>query len=138
MLNLILFIYFIQNNLWNWKKINFFLLFHMLDLILILLVVIYFIWIIKKLEFFLISSSFNFLSIKFNSYYFNKLEKNKTLISYFSAHFSWHSQTLRTIFNIFFITLLNIKKLSTLQETIFYENYFSTNKRDLSVYLIFW
>jgi hypothetical protein len=35
-------------------------------------------------------------------FHFNKLEKNKTLISYFPAHFSWHNQTLESVFQLIF------------------------------------
>ena len=41
-----------------------------------------------KLYFFQFHSHLTFYFVRFVPYYFNKLEKNKTLISYFPAHFS--------------------------------------------------
>jgi len=71
-----------------------------LDLISIILIIIYFIW-DNLWNFF-----FNFILIQlfnlFIPHYFNKLEKNKTLISYFSAHFPWHNQTLEIVFQLIF------------------------------------
>jgi hypothetical protein len=52
------------------------------------------------MNFFLISFLFNFLICKICSHYFNKLEKNKILISYFSIHFSQHNQTVENIFQL--------------------------------------
>jgi len=40
-----------------------------------------------KLLFFQFHSHSTFLFVRFAPYYFNKIEKNKTLISYFPAHF---------------------------------------------------
>jgi hypothetical protein len=51
-----------------------------------------------KLYIFLVLFSFNFLIRKICFLLFNKLEKNKTLISYFSTHFLLHNQTLKNIF----------------------------------------
>jgi len=48
------------------------------------------------MKLFFFSFSLNFLIYKICLHYFNKLEKNKTLISYFPAHFPWHNQTLES------------------------------------------
>jgi hypothetical protein len=41
-----------------------------------------------KLYFFQFNSHSTFLFVRFVPYYFNKIEKNKILITYFSAYFS--------------------------------------------------
>jgi len=99
--------YFIWNNLWNvnYYYFNFFIFqfFYFLDLIFIILIIIYFIWYnLWNYIFFQFHSHSTFYFVRFLLYYFNKLEKNKTLISYFSAHFSWHNQTLENIFQLIF------------------------------------
>jgi hypothetical protein len=64
-----------------------------------------------KLIFFLISF-FIFLSIIFAPRSFDKLEKKiNTLISYFLVYFSWHSQTLKNIFQLIFHDIVKYKKI---------------------------
>jgi hypothetical protein len=60
--------------------------------------------------FFQFYSHSTFKFVRFVPHYFNKLEKNKILISYFPAHFPWHNQTLENVFQLIFITLPNIEK----------------------------
>ena len=55
-----------------------------------------------KLYFFQFYSHSTFQFVKFVPHYFNKLEKNKTLLSYFPAHFLQHNQILKNIFQLIF------------------------------------
>ena len=54
----------------------------------------------KLYYFFQFHSHSTFKFVRFVPYYFNKLEKNKILISYFPAHFPWHNQTLESVFQL--------------------------------------
>jgi len=85
-----------------------------------------------KLYFFSISFSFNFLICKI-CFSFNKLEKkNKTLISYFPDHFSWHNQTLESVFQLIFHYTTKHRKIIYFSGIHFLKgNYFSTNKQGL-------
>jgi len=59
-----------------------------------------------KLYVFQFNSHSTFLFVRFVPYYFNKIEKNKILIRYFPAYFSWHNQILKIIFQfIFYYTI---------------------------------
>ena len=60
-------------------------------------------------------------------FHFNKLEKNKTLISYFPAHFPWHNQTLESVFQLIFHYTTKHRKIIHFPK----ENYFPANKRGL-------
>jgi len=80
-----------------------FFFFNFLDLISIILIIIYFIWDnLWNYIFFQFHSHSTFWFVRFVPHYFNKLEKNKTLISYFSAHFPWHNQILENVFQLIF------------------------------------
>jgi hypothetical protein len=62
--------------------------FYLLDLVLVLLIAIYFILNNYEIElFFLISSSFNFLSVKFDPYYFLILSSFNFLYIIFGPYF---------------------------------------------------
>jgi len=127
--------YFIWNNLWN---VNYFFLlllilfeiiyemliiiilisssfmffFYFLDLISIILIIIYFIWDnLWNYIFFQFHSHSTFYFVRFIPYYFNKLEKNKTLISYFSNYFLWHNQTLESVFQFIFYYITKHQKI---------------------------
>ena len=86
--------------------LNFILLyfFYLLDLVFILLIVTCFIWSnLWNWIFFQFHHSSSFLSVIFSHYSFNRLEKIiKILISYFSTHFSSHSQILKSVFQFIF------------------------------------
>jgi len=77
-----------------------------------------------KLYFFF-NFSFNFLTCKICSLLFNKFEKNKTLISYFPAHFPWHNQTLENVFQLIFHYTTKYRKIIHFSKG----NYFPANKR---------
>jgi hypothetical protein len=68
---------------------------------------------------------FNFIHIqpfrfvRFVSYYFNKLEKNKTLISYFPAYFLGHNQKLENIFQLVFYYITKHRKIIHFHEIFF-------------------
>jgi hypothetical protein len=65
-------------------------------------------------------------------FHFNKLEKNKTLISYFPAHFSWHNQTLESVFQLIFHYTTKHWKIIHFPGIHFpKKNYFPANKRGL-------
>jgi hypothetical protein len=82
-----------------------------------------------KLYFFSISFSFNYLICKISSLLFNKLEKNKILISYFPAR-PWHNQTLETVFQLIFHYTTKHQKIIHFPGIHFPKgNYFPANKR---------
>jgi len=79
-----------------------------------------------KLYIFLIS-----LFVRFFSHYFNKLEKNKILISYFPAHFSWYNQTLKNIFQLIFHYTTKHQKIIHLKKKLL-----SSKQTELKFYFI--
>jgi hypothetical protein len=72
-----------------------------------------------KLFFFQFHSHSTFSFVRFVPYYFNKLEKTKTLISCFSAHFSWYNQILKSIFQFIFYYTIKHKKIIHFSEIYF-------------------
>jgi len=112
--------------------------FYFLDLISIILIIIYFIWDnLWNYIFFQFHSHSTFLFVRFVPHYFNKLEKNKTLISYFLAHFSWHNQTLESVFQLISHYITKHQKRIHFPGIYFHkihflkENYFPANKQGL-------
>jgi hypothetical protein len=129
--------YFIWNNLWNviYYYFNFFIfqffLFFRWSLLFWLLFILFEI-IYEIIFFFQFHSHSTFQFVRFVSYYFNKLEKNKTLISYFLTHFPWHSQTLESVFQlIFHYTTKHRKIIHFLGIHFPKKNYFTASKRGL-------
>jgi len=88
-----------------------------------------------KLYFFQFHSPSTFWFVRFVSHYFNKLEKNKILISYFPAHFPWYNQILESVFQLIFHYTTKHQKIIHFSGIHFpKENYFPANKRDLKKY----
>ena len=79
-------------------------------------------------------SHLTFKFVRFVFHYFNKLEKNKTLMSYFSAYFSWHNQTLESVFQfIFHYTTKHRKIIHFPGIYVTKKNYFPANKRGVDL-----
>jgi len=105
--------------------------FYLLNLISIILIIIYFIWDnLWNYIFFQFYSHSTFYFVRFVPHYFNKLGKNKTLISYFPAHFPWHNQTLESVFQLIFHYTTKHQKIIHFPGIHFPKgNYFPANKQ---------
>ena len=56
------------------------------------------------------------------------MKKNKTLISYFPAHFPWHNQILKSVFQLIFYYTIKYQKIIHFLKIYFLKIYFSKKK----------
>jgi hypothetical protein len=85
----------------------------------------------KLYFFFQFHSHSTFLFVKFVPHYFNKLEKNKTLISYFPVHFPWHNQKLENVFQFIFHYTTKHQKIIHFPEIYLKKTTFQQTNRGL-------
>jgi len=112
-------------------------IFYVSNLVLILFIVTYFIWNnLWNVNYYYFNFFIFHFFLRFVPHYFNKLEKNKTLISYFPAHFPWHNQTLENVFQLIFYYTTKHPKIIHFPGIHFPKgNYFPANKRGIYVFL---